>query len=682
MKTNILFPKVNQILHGGDYNPEQWLEHPEILKEDIRLMKKAGVNTATLGVFSWSVYEPEEGIYHFEWLDQVMDSLYENGIYTILATPSGARPAWMDEKYPEVMRVNQMGVRNHHGVRHNHCMSSGIYREKVKQMNRLLAKRYGNHPGLILWHISNELGGECYCEHCQKRFQEFLRTKYHNEILELNHEWWTLFWSHRYNSFEQIEPPMPGGEGSIHGLNLDWKRFTTWNMTDYLKSEIAVFKELTPKIPVTTNFMCLYKGLDYNEMAKELDIISWDSYPTWNTEEKELWETAYETAFDHSIMRSFKREKPFMLMESVPSLVNWHPYNKLKRPGIHALSSIQAVACGCDTVQYFQWRKGRGSFEQYHGAVLDHLGTSDTRVFREVEEVGIQLKRMREVQGSLVKSKVAMIFDWDSRWALDDMAGLSKDKKYPETCRELFKSFMQFGLDVDIISSEENLDSYEVVLAPMLYLLKPKTASNLKKFTERGGQLIATYLTGYVNQNTLCYLGGFPGDGLREVFGLYAEEIDTLYPSDKNTAVFEEDSKIDGTFEVRDFCEILKVEKARVLARYSSDFYEGTPVVTVNDWGKGKAYYVGARIETAGMEALLGKILSEVGITFEKLPTGVEKHVRAGENVTYEFYLNFTGEEKIIQFLGTAEELLSQTEVSDTLILKPYGMGCIKKIGG
>ena len=227
MNRNLLFPKVNEILHGGDYNPEQWLDRPDILAEDIRLMKKAGVNTVTLGVFSWSVYEPSEGAYHFEWLDEVMDRLWENGIFTILATPSGARPAWLDQEYPQAMRVNNMGVRNHHGVRHNHCMTSPLYRAKVREINTILAKRYGSHPGLILWHISNELGGACYCGLCKKQFQEYLKRRYHDNIDELNKEWWTTFWSHRYNSFHQIEPPMPGGETSIHGLNLDWKRFTT-----------------------------------------------------------------------------------------------------------------------------------------------------------------------------------------------------------------------------------------------------------------------------------------------------------------------------------------------------------------------------------------------------------------------------------------------------------------------
>ncbi len=343
MKKKSLFPATGGFLHGGDYNPEQWLDRPDILKEDIKMMKKAGINSATLGVFSWSVYEPSEGEYNFGWLTDVMDNLYENGIYTVLATPSGARPAWLDEKYPEAMRVDNYGHRNHHGFRHNHCMSSPVYREKVSNIIHKLVENAGSHPGLVMWHISNEFGGECYCPLCVKRFQDYLADKFDNDISKLNYAWWNTFWSHNYNSFSQIEPPFANGEISSLGLDLEWKRFTTWNMTDYMKSEINILKKLTPAIPVTTNFMQMYGGLDYHVMAKELDVVSWDSYPALHNQWETFTESMESNSFDHAILRSMKKDKPFMLMESAPGLVNWQQYNKVKRPGVHKLFSLQAV---------------------------------------------------------------------------------------------------------------------------------------------------------------------------------------------------------------------------------------------------------------------------------------------------------------------------------------------------
>lgn len=472
MEKKILFPQVGGFIHGGDYNPEQWLDRPDILEEDVRLMKKAGVNSATLGVFSWSVLEPVEGEFHFEWLEAIIDRLYKNGIYTVLSTPSGARPAWLDEAYPEAMRVDKTGMRAHHGSRQNHCMSSPIYREKVALIDRKLAEHFGFHPGVIMYHISNEFSGECYCPHCIKKFRTYLADKYDHDIEKLNAAWWTTFWSHRYNSFEQIEPPFVNGENSVMGLNLEWKRFTTWNTNNFMKAEIEVLRSVNPNIPTTANLMRLFGGLDYRKMAPDMDVVSWDNYPTFHNDWETLADTMSETAFQHAVMRSLKRGKPFMMMESAPGLVSWQSVNKLKRPGVHRLACLQAVACGSDSVQYFQWRKGRGSYEQFHGAVVDHIGTGDTRVFREVAEVGELLTKIAPAAGTLVKSRAALLFDWDNRWAIDDAKAFSQaSKKYEETCIDIWKAFFRLGVDMDVVGSDEDLSDYDVVAAPMLYML-------------------------------------------------------------------------------------------------------------------------------------------------------------------------------------------------------------------
>ncbi len=698
MEKTALFPQVKGILHGGDYNPEQWLDRPDILEEDIRLMKKAGINSATLGVFSWSVYEPVEGEFHFDWLQEIMDRLYENGIYTILATPSGARPAWLDAAYPEAMRVSAHNVRDHHGNRHNHCMSSPIYRKKTAVIDRKLAERFGSHPGLIMWHISNELGGECFCPLCAERFREYLADKFDHDIEKLNQAWWTTFWSHRYNSFDQIEPPFEHGERSIMGLNLEWKRFTSWNMNDFMRSEIDVLKEITPDIPVTANFMELFYGLNYRNLAKDLDVISWDSYPRFHNDYETFQDTMLWNAFQHALMRSLKPEKPFMLMESTPSLVNWHPFNKLKRPGVHKLACIQALACGSDTVQYFQWRKGRGSFEQFHGAVVDHNGSEDTRVFREVAEVGQALCRLSPVAGSLVRARAALLFDWDNRWAIHDAGALSNQtKKYEDTCMKIWQEFRRLGVEMDVVASDGVLDRYDVVVAPMLYMLQPGTASALRSFVEKGGQLLATYFTGYVDENQLCYLGGFPGNGLSELFGIVSEEIDTLYPSDRNGIRFEKgiSGKIrtkegvpedTAVWEVKDYAEILRVKDAKVLGVYTGDFYQGTAAVTCKEYPVsreqtpskcGRAYYVAARVGAGQMRPLFEKLLEDAGIRTRKLPENVDYCCRTGEEGVYEFYLNYgTAPVEVPDVHGT--DLLTGEKVEDILGLGAYGVAVLQ----
>ena len=673
---SVLFPKIPVLLHGGDYNPDQWLDRPDILEEDIKMMKKAGVNTATVGVFSWSALEPQEGNFQFGWLHDIMDKLYENGIYTVLATPTGARPAWMDEKYPSVLRVEKDGRRNHHSGRHNHCMSSLEYRALVEKMDTKLAQEFGSHPGLILWHISNELGGECYCDSCKKRFQEYLREKYHNNIEELNKQWWTSFWSRRFDSFEQIEPPYDNGEHSILGLNLDWKRFNSWNMKDYLAFERRILKKYTPQIPATANFMKLFEQLDYVDLAKEIDIISWDGYPSWNNDYETPADTASELSFDHAVMRSLKKDKPFMLMESTPSLVNWHSVNKLKRPGILRASSIQTIGCGSDTVQYFQWRKGRGAAEQFHGAVVDHLGRDDTRVFKEVSEVGELLKKLAPVTGSRVASKAAVLFDWSNRWAIKDMQGMAHDtKNYEKEVRKFYNIHLKKGINADIVFPLEDLSSYSLVVLPMYYAVSKEAGAWLKEYVKNGGTVVATYLTAYVNENTLAYLGGFPGAGLGEVFGLYAEELDTLYPTDSNAVLMKDGNKAI----VKDYCELIKLTGAEVLGTYESDFYAGMPAVTVHSYGNGKAYYIGTRMEEEDLIKFFTQIWSECGIKEKELPEGVEYLTRTAEDgSTFDFYVNYNAMPVTVQLSKDGTNLLNGEAVSGKVEILPFNAVVVK----
>lgn len=678
---NYIFGKrMNQIIHGGDYNPEQWLDRPDILKKDIEYMKEAGINEATLGIFSWSVYEPNEGEFHFEWLKEIMDNLYENGIYTILATPSAARPAWMDLKYPEVMRVDGMGIRNRHGLRHNHCLSSEIYQEKVRIIDRKLAENFSNHPGLIMWHISNEFGGECYCDLCKKKFQDYLYKKYEGNIEKLNHEWWTTFWSARYRDFSEIEPPYKNGQTAVMGLNLDWKRFTTQNFCDYISVEIDTIREFSEKkVPITTNLMKRFYDIDYRTFAKTIDVVSWDDYPEFHNDRESFADTMLESAFDHAIIRGLKKDMPFMLMESAPGQVNWMGFNKLRRPGVHRLFSTQALACGSDTVQYFQFRKSRGAAEQFHGAVIDHVGTSDTRVFREVAATGELLKQISEIEGTVKKNRAAIVFEWENWWAIDDAGGFSRStKKYDMVCQAYWKALMALGIEADVISANDVSDDYKLVIAPMLYSLKEDAANSLVKYVENGGILLGTYMTGYVNENCQCFQGGFPGRGLSSLYGIISEEIDTLYPSDRNGIKVSLDNGQEDVLTVCDYAEILKIVGAEVVGTYTEDFYKDCPALTVNKVGAGKAYYQAARCDEKSLITLLEQILKTEQIAFEKLETGIEKHTRYSDDCAYVFYLNDSDSEVVVDNVS-GYNLVTEEQVEGTIRLQSKDLAIIKK---
>lgn len=667
-------PTYPHFLHGADYNPEQWLPDKSVWDKDMELMQLANCNEMSVGIFAWSMLEPREGEYDFTFLDEVIDRVGKAGGKVILATPSGARPRWLAEKYPEVLRVGPDGVRDHFLGRHNHCLTSPAYRRKVREMNTRLAQRYGRNDTVVAWHISNEYGGDCRCPLCADAFRSYLREKFHNDIDAVNRAWWTRFWSHTYDSFDQIEPPGKYTETGTHGLNLEWHRFVTAQTASFIENETAPIRELSPHLPVTINMMFEFYDLNYHEVAKVIDIASWDSYPEWGSTDDAA--IAQKTAFWHDLYRSLK-DRPFLLMESTPSLVNWKPYNKLKAPGLDTLSSLQAVAHGSDSVQYFQWRKSRGSAEKFHGAVVGHDGTADTRVFRSVQRTGQVLQAIDEVCGTLTDAKAAVLFDWENWWALDDAQGYAKDdKKYLDTCYSYHREFWKRGIDCDIVSPLADLSRYKIAVAPMLYLVDEARAGNLRRFVENGGTLYGTYALSTVDGNDLCHLGGIPGLGLVEVFGLEAEEIDTLYPHERCSAA------MDGqAHELVDYCEVLKLKGAAPLAVYSEGWYEDAPAVTEHSFGKGKAVYQACRDTGSLKDKVFGKLLQELELTGPlegDIPHGVTAQTRTDGENTYVFLQNYSPAPSGPVTLRQPMTDLITGETAKETALEPYGFRILK----
>ncbi|UQZ74508.1 beta-galactosidase [Niallia circulans] len=662
----------NRILYGGDYNPNQWPK--EIWEEDMRIFKKAGINSATINVFSWAKIQPSEDEYYFEELDDIVEMLSQDKYDIILATSTASLPAWMVKKYPEVARTDYEGRHHKFGQRHNACPNSLVYQKYASKLAGKLAERYGNNPYVTCWHINNEYGGECYCENCEKAFRVWLKKRYQT-IEALNQAWNLEFWGHTIYEWDEIVLPNALSEGigsdktAFAGISIDYRRFNSDSMLENYKMERDAIRRYDADTPITTNLMGTYKNLDYFKWAKEMDLVSWDNYPSYNTP------LSY-TAMCHDLMRGLKDGQPFMLMEQTPSQQNWQPYNSLKRPGKMRAQSYQTIAHGADTIQFFQLRRSVGACEKFHGAVIEHVGHENTRVFREVRELGNELQNLGdEFLGSTIHSKVGIIFDWENYWALEYTSGPNKDLKYVDQIHQYYQYFYTKNIPVDMISVDSDLSKYDMVVAPVLYMMKAGLAERITAFVENGGHFVTTFMSGIVNESDNVYLGGYPGP-LREIAGIWVEEIDALAPEQKNGVEF-----ADGNiYTCQLLCDIIHLEGAETVAAYKKDFYGNTPAITKNTYGKGTVWYVGTQVEQTGLTHLLNQVIE--GTEAKPICSngeGLEITKRDTDKASFYFVINQqVNKQQLPEELVGKVNLLTGEVVKEAVELKQFDVLLLK----
>ncbi|MEX1657243.1 beta-galactosidase [Streptomyces pseudovenezuelae] len=665
-------PSSSKIPYGGDYNPEQW--PAQVWDADHRLFTRAGIDTLTVGVFSWSLTQPAEETYDFTVLDQVLDRAAAEGRQVCLATGTAAVPPWLAHTYPEVNRTDFEGRRHRYGQRHSFCPSSPAYRRLATGMAARLAERYADHPALLAWHINNEYGGVCYCDLCADAFRDWLRERY-GTLDALNDAWWTTFWSHRYTDFAQIEPPSALTEhwrGPDHtafqGITLDYFRFTTDALLGCFLAEKEVIRAHDPVTPVTTNFMGMFRPLDYHRWAPHLDFASWDSYPPLDA--PPTW-----AALAHDLMRGLKGGAPFWLMEQTPSTTACRDVNPLRRSGELRLATFQAIAHGADAALYFQLRASRGACEKYHGAVIGHAGRDDTRVFREVAALGAELQRLGDASlGARTPARTALLFDWDSWWALEISDGPSRLVRYQEVVHAYYRAAREAGADVDVVPHTTDLTPYDVVLAPALHMVKGDLATRLEAVAERGGTVLATFLSGRVDEHDRAFLTDVPGP-LAPLMGIRIDEWDARR-ADFAQPVPELASHGRLVFE------LVQPRGAETVATYGSDFYAGTAAVTRNTYGRGEGWYVATALDQPGVDVVVRRVLSRHDLVGPYAGhAGVETANRtAPDGTRLLFLLNHTDETAELKAHTGATDLLTgrRTEAGAPFALDPRGVAVLR----
>ncbi|MGA5207651.1 beta-galactosidase [Streptomyces variegatus] len=665
---------LTRLAFGGDYNPEQWPE--SVWQEDVRLMREAGVTMVSVGIFSWALLEPSPGTYDFGWLDRLLDLLHEHGIRVDLGTPTVVPPVWFYRAHPEALPVTAEGVRYEFGSRAAICHSNADYRAAAATITTRLAERYGDHPALAMWHVHNEYGvpvSACYCDSCAAHFRRWLATTY-GTVDAVNAAWGTAFWGQRYAGFEDINPPRLTPAAVNPGQALDYKRFADATMRENFRMERDILHRLSPGVPVTTNFMTALSqcdSVDYWAWGREVDLVTNDHYLITDGRR-----THVNLAMAADLTRSVAGGAPWLLLEHSTSGVNWQPRNPAKAPGQMARNSLTHVARGSEGALFFQWRQSRRGAEKFHSAMVPHGGT-DTRVWREVVELGASVEALGEIRGTRTEADVAVLWDWQSWWAQNLDWRPSVDHEARERADAFYEALYDRHLTVDFAHPEADVSRYPLVVVPALYLMTEAAGRNLTAYVENGGTLVVSYFSGIVDEHDAVHEGAYPGP-LRDVLGLTVEEFSPLLPGERVRVTGPDGTELSADV----WTEFVVPRGADTVLTYADGLAAGLPAVTRHRLGEGTAWYVSTRLGADGLGTLLGRASEDAQLAPRAdLPRDVEVVRRTGESGTYLFAVNHTGSDAKVPLGVPGTELLTGDRAAGRLAV-PAGAVRVVRLDG
>ncbi|MFF7845838.1 beta-galactosidase [Streptomyces ossamyceticus] len=662
---------LTRLAFGGDYNPEQWPE--TVWHEDVRLMREAGVTMVSVGIFSWALLETSRGVYDFAWLDRLLDLLHDHGIRADLGTPTVVPPVWFYREHPEALPVAADGTRYEFGSRGAICHSNPDYRAAAADITTRLAERYADHPALALWHVHNEYGvpvSACYCDTCAAHFRRWLERAY-GDVAALNEAWGTAFWGQHYTDFAQINPPRVAPTVGNPGQALDYTRFADDTIRENFVRERDILHRLAPGIPVTTNFMTALSqcdSLDYWAWAREVDLVTNDHYLITDGRR-----THVNLAMAADLTRSVAGGAPWLLLEHSTSGVNWQARNPAKAPGQMARNSLAHVARGSDGAMFFQWRQSRRGAEKFHSAMLPQAGT-DSRVWREVVELGASLDSLGQIRGSRTVADVAVLWDWHSWWAQNLQWRPSEDHDARERADAFYEALYDRHLTVDFAHPEADLSSYPLVVVPALYLMTEAARDNLTAYVEHGGTLVVSYFSGIVDEHDAVHEGPYPG-ALREVLGLTVEEFSPLLAGESVRITGPDGSELTGDV----WTEFVVPDGADTVWTYAGGPAADRPAVTRHRLGEGSAWYVSTRLDAHGLDALLGWAADDAGIAPPaELPRDVEVVRRTGESGDFLFAINHTALDVKVPLDGDGTELITGERAAGRLAVPAGGVRVVR----
>ncbi len=672
---------------GVDYYPEHWVyplagtpEAPESRwQRDVELMVEAGVNVVRMGEFAWGLYEPEEGRFDFAWMRRAMDLFGQAGIQVVLGTPTAAPPIWLARKHPEILPVDAHGLRRHEGTRRAYCLNSNAYWEYSKHIIHALAGALGDHPQLIAWQMDNGLGGhnteQSFNDETRRDWHAWLKAKYES-IARLNDLMGTRFWTQTVTDWEQV--PMPQAAPTVHNpaLVLDWMRFGSDTLVAYSRMQADLLHQLTPKIPVTQNLRALTRNFDHFDMAETLDFVSVDSNATIKEKPSQL-------ACEIDMMRSLKKtdirtpdgDCGFWVIEQKAGNVNWQEVNSLVRPQVVRFFTYQMISRGACGVLYFLWRQPRIGSEKFYGGVLTHDGRGDNRTYQEIKQVGQEIKLLAPVlKDTKVIADTCILLSHENEWNLKAVPQPNKYFNQREHVQLFYNALHDRNIPVDFARPTEDLSRYKLVFAPSLQLLAGGEADRLKLYVQNGGTLVGTFNTGLVDEHHIAPDTGFPHD-LTDLFGLEVLEFDPLPPGEENHLTFKGAFAATHLHPARLWCDIIEPRGCQVLGVYAKDFYAGRPALTLNEYGDGRAVYVGTMSHQHFYHDLVVWLRQLCNLhPLLKVPDTVEVSLRQKENLKIYFLLNHQNSPVRISFYKPMHDFLTGQTFNGNYDLPPHGV--------
>jgi len=653
--------------YGVDYYPEQWPENE--WEKDAQLMSQANINIVRMAEFAWSKIESKEGEFNFEWLDKVINILANYGIKVILGTPTATPPKWLIDKHPDILPIDYNGNKLGFGSRRHYCPNNKTYHEYTIKIVKTIAEHYKDNENVLYWQIDNEFGchrADCHCDNCLEAFKKWLKSKYIT-IENLNNAWGTIFWSQTYPAWESIIIPKITLTSHNPSLLLDYKRFMSDSFVKYQKIQIDTIKDIIPNAQITHNFMGLFNQIDYYNLAKDLDFVSWDNYPVphFGNYSFRIKNTAERVALSHDVMRGLKR-KNYWVMEHQSGPTGGEEVGRQLVPGEIRLWTYQSIAHGADSIVYFRWRTASAGSEEYWHGILDHDGIPRRR-YEEIKLIGKEVKKIQNIiEGSKVNAEIAILRSFDNEWAFE-IQPHKNNFKYINQLNNYYKYFYEKNMSVDIVDPLTNLDKYKLVIAPGLIMLNKQILENISLYLQKGGRFLTTFRAGSKNWENRMNTNSLVGP-LKDILGIDIEEYGAI-PDGEDFLI-----KIDDDFgEANTWYDVIKPINAKILGLYDSGYITGKPFFTVNYLQNGKAYYVGTIPEEKMLRKILNVVLEDISI--QPYPFKVDQSVEISERIkngkSFYFILNFNDVESHIIVNRPMIDILNDEIIKDSISIKP-----------